>query len=311
MKAARVTSWGSPPKSISVPDLPPPSPSQLQLKVLAAAVPRVVQLRAAGKHPSAADASLPFDPSIDGVGLDVATGDQYFISVLAAPLFAERANVDRSQLVKLNPGADAVAVATLANPVTSSWMALRCRAIGGYQGRTVLILGATSASGRCAVVVARMLGAARVIGVSRSVDTLATVEGLDERVVLQEPVVLPASIGPVHILLDYVGGSAAVGLMQVVEVEPGQNLQYISIGLLSGEEDLLLPVRLINTKPIRIMASGVGSLSNDDFKGEAPGLVDALTKIKPPLDIFAVSLADVESAWESEEAKRKRLVLVP
>lgn len=76
MKAARVTSWGSSPEYISVPDLPEPSPTQLQLKVVAAGLSRVVPARAAGHHPTAMGADLPFDPSVDGVGVDEATGEQ-------------------------------------------------------------------------------------------------------------------------------------------------------------------------------------------------------------------------------------------
>jgi NADPH:quinone reductase-like Zn-dependent oxidoreductase len=314
MKVAQVTSWGSPPEYMSGPDLPPPSSTQLQLKVVAVGVPRVVQIRAACKHPSAFDAALPFDPSIDGVGLDEATGDLYFINPLAAPLFAERANVDSSQLMKLEPGADPVTVAALANPVSSSWMALRCRAVGGCQGRTVVIVGATSASGRAAAIVARSLGAARVVGLSRSEDTLAAVEGLDDRVLLRDPFVLPQSVGPVHIVLDYVGGPAAVGLLQTAEAEPGENLQYIQVGGLAGQEThmlQLLPPHLINLKPICIMGSGMGSFSKQDLKKEMPGLVSTITKMKRPFEIFTAPLTDVQSVWESENAAKKRLVLVP
>ncbi|PGH18129.1 hypothetical protein AJ79_00757 [Helicocarpus griseus UAMH5409] len=314
MKAARVSSWGSPPEYMSVPDLPPPSPTELQLKVLAVGVPRVVQARAAQKHSSASNAQLPFDPSIDGVGLDEASGELYFINPLAAPLFAERANVDRSQLMKLEPGTDPITVAALANPVSSSWMALRCRALGGCKGRTVLIVGATSVSGRAAAIVARMLGAKRVIGVSRNENTLAAVEGLDDRVLLQDGPTLSKSVGPVHILLDYVGGAAAVDLLRTAEVQPGENLQYISVGSLSGQKNSmlrLLPEGLIDMRPICIMGSGMGSFSKQDLLREMPELVRAIMKMKSPFDIRTASLAEVRSVWDSDEVKSKRLVVVP
>ncbi|PYI11079.1 NAD(P)-binding protein [Aspergillus sclerotiicarbonarius CBS 121057] len=315
MKGARVTSWGAPPEYMTVPDLPAPLPNQLQLKVLAVGVPRAVRGRAECKHPSAFGAPLPFDPSADGVGVDEATGDRYFINTLAAPLFAERANVDRSQLVKLNAAADPVTVAALANPTASSWMALRCRATGGCQGRTVVIVGATSASGRAGIAVARALGAARTVGVARDPDTLAKVEGLDDRVLLpahpDEPLVLPPSIGPVHIVLDWVGGPAAVQLLQSAQTEPGENLQYIQVGGLAGHDTLVIPSRLINIKPICIMASGVGSLSGEDLKREMPGLVNTITTMRRPFEVFAAPMADVQSVWNSEEAQSKRLVLIP
>lgn len=311
MKVARVTAWGSPPEYISAPDLPPPSPTQLQLRVVAVGVPRAVRGRASGQHPSAKGAALPFDPSIDGVGRDDATGELYFINSLAAPLFAERANVERSQLMKLPAGADPVAIAGLSNPTGSSYMALRCRAIGGCAGRTVAILGATSASGRIAAMVARQLGATRVIGLARNEATLAAVEGLDVRVCLQDPLIIPNDLGPVHIVIDYVGGPAAVQLLQALQPPPGENLQYIVVGGLAGYEQMDLPMRLINVKPIILMGSGKGSLSQADFDREMPGLVNTLAKMGRTLDVLPVPMADIQSVWDSEGVQTKRMVIVP
>ncbi|KAH6892953.1 hypothetical protein B0T10DRAFT_527520 [Thelonectria olida] len=311
MKAARVTSWGSPPEYMDLPDLPTPSDNQLQLKVLAAGVPRVVQARAAGKHPSAFNAPLPYDPSIDGVGIDEATGQKYFINSLSAPLFVERVNVDRNQLIKLDASSDPVSIAALTNPTMGGWLALQCRAVGGCRGRTVVILGATSASGRAAAFVARELGATRVVGISRNEETLATVEGLDERVVLRSPLTLPSGVGPVHIVLDYVGGPVAVELMRAADIEPGENLQYIQVGGLAGEENMTLPMRLLNIKPIRVMASGIGSVSKQELKREIPGLVEVISRMKRPFDVAAFPMAEVQKFWDSEETQGKRLVLVP
>ncbi|KAM0414604.1 hypothetical protein ACHAPT_013554 [Fusarium lateritium] len=311
MKAALVTSWGNPPEYIDVPNLPPPSSNELQVKVLAAGVPRVVQGRASGKHPSAFNSPLPYDPSIDDVGLDEATGNMYFISSLAAPVFCERVNVDKAQLIKLDAGVDPVTIAALANPTMSSWLALKCRAIGGCQGRTVAIIGATSASGRAAAFVARELGAAHVVGISRTGETLAAVEGLDERIVMQAPLIIPPSVGPIDIVLDYVGGSAGVKVMKAAEIKRGENLQYIQIGGLGGEQNMVLPGRLLNVKPIRVMASGIGSVSKQELKKEIPGLVDCICRMKRPFEIYAFPMAEVQNIWDSEEAMTKRLVLVP
>jgi len=312
MKVARVTSWGSAPVYSDAPDLPAPSPSQVQVKVVAVAVPNVVRGRALGRHPTSRGAPLPYDPTVDGVVQDEATGDLYYVTPMSSALFAERANVERQTLVKLAPGADAVSVATLVNPVGSSWMALRCRAApGSYEGATVLVLGATSTSGRAAIAVARALGAGRGIGMSRNEATLAAVPDLDERVVLQEPFALPATLGPVDIILDFVGGKAAAGALQAAEVAPGKDLQYIHVGDLAGDENFTVSGRLLNSKPVRITGSGMGAWGKMEIKKEIGGLLGAVVKMPRPENVAVHKLADIESVWDSEEAKTKRLVLVP
>jgi hypothetical protein len=126
-----------------------------------------------------------------------------------------------------------------------------------------------------------------------------------------DSLVLPDRIGPVHIVLDWVGGPVAVQVMQQAQIEPGENLQYIQTDGLAGQENIIVPARLINIKPIRIMASGVGSFSKDDMKREMPDLVRALTEMKNPLEVLTAPMKDVTEAWNSEEAQKKRLVLVP
>ena len=138
------------------------------------------------------------------------------------------------------------------------------------------------------------------------------VEGLDERVVLKDPLELSKALGPVHIVLDFVGGPAAIQLLQSAEADPVANLQYIQTGGLAGCDFLNIPARLINIKPIRIMASGVGSLSKDEITKEMPGFVSAMVKIKTaPFEVLAAPLSDVHAVWQSEDSEKKRLVLLP
>ncbi|RAQ53476.1 hypothetical protein AFGD_001880 [Aspergillus flavus] len=301
MKAALVTSWGKPPQYISIPDLPPPAPTQLQLIVLATSVTRVVRSRAAGAHSTAFKAPLPYDPSVDGVAIDEITGDMYFITQLAAPLFAERTNVDLRHVIRLDEGTDPVKVAALANPVSCSWMTLRCRVIGGCQGRTVLIIGATTASGRCAAIVARSLGATRI-------------SGLDDRVVLREPFALPPSVGPVHIILDYIGsGPAASGILQTARSAYGENLQYVQVGNIANRPHMfsVMPTYLINHRPLCILGTGVECFTVEDWKKELPEIMKMISHMHIPFPIFTAPLSQVASAWESEDTLAKRLVLMP
>lgn len=108
----------------------------------------------------------------------------------------------------LDRSADSVAVAALVNYLSSSWVALTsCAAIGGCGRRNVLVLGATGVSGWIAVTVAHSLGAARVVGMVRNYEKLANVKGLNEHVLLKYPLELPQSVGPLHVVLDYIKGS--------------------------------------------------------------------------------------------------------
>ncbi|KAI1140792.1 NAD(P)-binding protein [Hypoxylon sp. FL0543] len=310
MNVALVTAWGTAPKYITgAPALPAPSPSQVQLKLLAVGVPRAAKGRALGKHVSV-KSGLPFDPSVDGVGLDESTGKKYYIAPTAAPLFAERANVERHLITELPSGADPVTVAALANPVSSSWMALSIRVTGGIKGRNLFIVGATSESGRNAARVARHLGAVKITGAARNQETLNKVEGLDERVLLTDKLEVPKTVGPIDVVLDYVGGPTNVAVMNAVEIQDGRGVQYVSVGGLAGHENLVIPASLLNARDIRILGSGMGAMTLEEITKQIPGLVDFLSKIKRPANIVTAPLADIETAWDST-AEKERLVLIP
>ncbi|KAL4990754.1 hypothetical protein BDW68DRAFT_194042 [Aspergillus falconensis] len=335
MHAALVPSWSSPsPVYTQIPDPPPPSTGQLQLKILAVGIPRVVRLRAQGIHPTAKTANLPYDPSIDAVGIDEQTGVAYYILPLSGACLAERVNVGRGNLVPLQPGTpesasqtpDPVAIAGLVNPVSSSWMALRTRVNGEVTGKTVLVLGATSKSGQAAALVARYLGAKKVIGVARREEGLRCVEGLDRWVASGDMLlgaaggrfVLPDWVGPVHIVLDYVGGSVAAGVLGSAEIEDGEELQYVQVGNLAlemgtGEKHMFetLPGHLISRRPICIRGSGMGSFSRADLIREMPGLMAFLGGMKAPFGIASAPMSEVASVWRDEDTKGSRLVIVP
>ncbi|KAL6231522.1 hypothetical protein BDW75DRAFT_233532 [Aspergillus navahoensis] len=335
MHAALVPSWSSPsPVYTQIPDADPPPPGQLQLKILAVGIPRVVRLRAQGIHPTAKTANLPYDPSIDGVGIDEQTGVSYYILPLSATCLAERVNVDQGNLVPLQPGAsasgaqspDPVAIAGLVNPVSSSWMALKTRVNGDITGKTVLVLGATSKSGRAAVLVARFLGAKKVVGVARTEEGLRGVEGLDGWVTPRDMLpgaaggrfALPDWVGPVHIVLDYVGGSVAAGVLESAKVKDGEELQYVQVGNLAlemgtGEKHMFetLPGHLISRRPICIRGSGLGSFSRGDLIREMPGLMAFLAGMKAPFGIASAPMSEVASVWKDEDTKGSRLVIVP
>ncbi|EGS20264.1 uncharacterized protein CTHT_0040030 [Thermochaetoides thermophila DSM 1495] len=313
MKTASITAWGQPPVfNATSPGLPAPTESQIRAHVLATSIPPVVRGRALGLHPSSKGATLPYDPSLDGVVLDQNTGDTYYVTPLAAKLWAEEVNVEKQAAVKLPRGVDPVAVAAWTNPVGSSWMALKCRALpNSVQGARVLVMGVTSLSGRAAVHVAKDLGASSIIGASRKQETLDQVTGLDGRVLLTDPFVLPKEVGPIDIILDFVGGRAAIGALSTAQIEAGKELQYIHVGDLAGEEEIMLPSKLLNARPIRITGSGMGAWGKGEVKREIGGLLECVSRMERPEEVVTVGLEELPAVWDSEEVKGKRLVLTP
>lgn len=309
MHIAQVHAWGQPPVYVETPDLPLPSPTQLRLKILATAVHRLVQARAAGKHYSAH--TLPLDPSTDAVGRDESAGDTYYIGSFAAAAFAEYANVEKSHLARLPDGADPITVAVLLNPVSSSWMALRERVSPPPPGFSVLILGVTGTSGSTAIEVVRAMGAGRVVGMARNAKAMDALPGLDEKIVLKEPAAETdfLAVGHVDVVLDYVYGEVTGDLLAALK--PERETQYVNIGSLGGAETFALPAQVLRSKMIRITGAGPGSWSIPAMERELPGMLDLAAKLERPKDAITCSLKDIEKVWDSEDAKKKRLVLIP
>lgn len=296
--------------SASPPEPPEPTnPEQVRLRIQAVGLHPVVRARGAGVHPTALGASLPFDPSVDGVGLYEPSSELFYITALAAPLLAEYATINVQDLVPLGGKADVdpVVIAALVNPVSSSWMALHHRISRSVAGLVILILGITSTSGRAAAQVARFLGAARIIGVSR---TLAQIDEVDEHILLpvDKPLDLSRGIGHVHVVLDYIGGRVAADALQSAVVPPGGDIEYVHIGDLGGQDDLPLFGRLLNTKAIRVMGSGMGSWSKADLQSEIHGIVSFTARMERPQNVVTCKLDDIESAWNTQKPGTRTVV---
>ncbi|KAH7020910.1 uncharacterized protein B0I36DRAFT_252023 [Microdochium trichocladiopsis] len=294
MNRAQVTSWAEGPRYSHVESLPAPASDELQLRVLAAGLHHVVRSRATGQHYSSN--VLPHIPGVDCVARDEATGNLYYCLKFAPDFgtFAEYINIPKSNAIPIPAGVDPVGFAASANPAMSSWMALSQRTSDLPKDYSVLIIGATSASGRMAVNVARALGAAKVIGLARNADALAKVEGLDERVV-QAPNIKDTDLSQLDydVILDYVYGDVALHVLG--SVRPGKPVQYVQIGGLA-QTDIALPSAILRSRNITLRGAGPGAWS---FKGasiELPKMAQALAGWKM-LDAQAFPLKDIEQVW--------------
>ncbi|KAI0690342.1 hypothetical protein C8T65DRAFT_587997 [Cerioporus squamosus] len=271
IKAAQVSSWGSPPvyTAVAAPPTPLPESDVVQIRVLAAGAHQLVRSRAAGKHYTSGP--LPHIVGVDGVGSTVAEGKLvYFITLrTGGGSFAEVVNVPKSYYVfDLPEGVQPEAVAATVNPAMSSWMALKTRVDMAQlpkSGWTALIVGATSASGIIAAVMARKHGATKVIGVARNAAKLAAVPHVDMQVVIADPVASTdfSQLGEVDVVLDYLYGPLATHLLSTL---PRQRrpLQYVHIGGVTAPE-IVLPGAALRSKNLTIRGAGPVTLTSISF----------------------------------------------
>ncbi|KAI8961336.1 hypothetical protein F5Y11DRAFT_230784 [Daldinia sp. FL1419] len=309
MHSAQVQSWSERPRYVPVDDLPAPSDGQVQLRVLAAGVHQVVRSRASGAHYSARE--LPHTVGIDCVGKDESTGKLYYIFTMDGGTFMERINVDKSSIYPLPDHVDPASFAANLNPAMSSWMAITQRTTSLPKDFTAVVIGATSASGRLAVHSAKALGAAKVIGIARNGATLADVDGLDDYIVLQDPVA-NTDFSKAHnadVILDYVYGDTMVHLLTSLS-RVKRPVQYVQIGVLS-QHTPEIPSRLLRSFDLTIRGAGAGSWSISALMKELHILVPTVAswKLTPA---WSIRLKDIEETWDDASLKAKgRIVYVP
>lgn len=307
MHAAQITQWGEAPQYIEVetPELPSSDSNLIQIKVQAAGLHQVVRARAQGTHYSAK--ILPHTPGVDGVGTTT-SGKQVYFSTFALPTgsFTEVINMPKDDVAILPKGVDAVEVAAAMNPMLSSWMALRRRTTNLPANFSVLIVGATSASGTIAIDVARHLGASRVIGVARNLSALKGL-GLDETIQMKDPVEQTdfSKVGHVDVILDYVYGPVTAHLLGSLKTTAP--VQFVQIGTL-GTPTMELTATILRSMNITMRGAGPGAWNMGDLRAELPAMAMATNSLRP-LGVKVAKLSDVEKVWG--EKTKERLVFVP
>jgi NADPH:quinone reductase-like Zn-dependent oxidoreductase len=317
MKAAIVERAGQPPVYGDFTD-PTPSAGLAVVRVSAAAISHVTKSRASGAHYSA-DGELPLIPGVDGVGVDEHGRRVWFI-LPEAPFgaMAERCLVDARRCIVLPDELGDVEAAALAIPGMSSWAALVERA-QLRAGETVLVNGATGASGRLAIQVAKHLGAKRVVATGRNAamfDELralgadATIALTPDRDALETAFKREFRAG-VDIVLDYVWGPSAETLI-VAAARAGADavpIRIVQIGAASGA-DITLPGAALRSSALQLMGSGVGSIPQPRILAAVRGVLEAAPRAGFKVATRTLPLAEVATAWEAGDAT-SRIVLLP
>lgn len=312
MHASVVTRFDTAPTWAEFPE-PTPSPEEVVVEVVAAGLHPRVRSQAAGAHYTS-EGALPLVPGVDGVGRFPDGTLRYFaVQSDTRGSMAERVAVDPRASVVLPDGADPVAVAAGANPVMSSWVALR-RRIALPDGARVLVLGATGASGRAAVQVAKHLGASHVVASGRNAGRLATLTsvGADVVVPLDDVDRLATAASDVDVVIDYVWGEPTALTMAAIVTarrSRGDRLDWIAIGSTAGQE-APIPSAALRASGLTIVGSGQGSVGAGAFVAELPGIVAAIADGTIAVDATAVPMRDVADAWAGHtETGAGRVVL--
>ena len=316
MHAAVVTAFDKPPAYREIPTPTPQTPDEILVDVIAAGLHPRVRSQADGSH-YASTHKLPLVPGIDGVGRGADGKLRYFVlpdTTMGA--MAEQTVVDQRRSIALPDDADPVLVAAAANPVMSSWVALR-RRVEFKPGQTVLVLGATGSSGRMAVQVAKRLGADRVIAAGRDAERLAALTELGADDIVQLDAATAASdlaraAADVDVVIDYLWGPPTVDAMVAIvsnRCDAGKPLTWIEIGSVAGGT-AAIPSAALRAARLEIVGSGQGSVPTRDILTELPSLVAEITSGAFDIDARAVPLADVEAAW-SDTGATQRIVITP
>ena len=304
MKAAIVRAAGELPVYGDF-EAPVVSSGEKHIAVTAAALSPLVRARASGTHYSSSG-GFPFIAGVDGVGR-LEDGSRVYFLLPRAPYgaMAEQTVAPETLCLPLPDGLDDTTAAAIANPGMSSMAALLERA-QFKAGETVLVNGATGASGRLAVQIARHLGAGKIIATGRNADTLASLErlGADATIRLTDA---PDDLGAkfeeafsqrVDVVLDYLWGDSAERLLKAgARAAPtSAPVRFVQIGT-AGGLDITLPGALLRSSTLELMGSGIGSVSLDRLLASIAHVFEAAATAGLELATSPTPLSELEQAW--------------
>jgi NADPH2:quinone reductase len=292
--------------------------------VHAASLKPVDKQLAGGSH-YASRRELPCVCGSDGVGhLD--DGRRVFFGGPRPPhgAMAQRTVVPRAFTFPVPENVSDETAAALPNPGISAWLALSNRAKLA-PGENVLILGATGVTGKLAVRIAKLLGAARVVAAGRNQEVLNSLHdlGADATISLALPADELADAflreagqsgrqAGFQVVIDYVWGGPAEAFLAAITRREFAAIQsetrFVQVGE-SAAPAITLPAAVLRSTAITIM--GTAGIPPRDV------LVDAFQQVMAHsekghlhIDTERVPLADIENAWQRDEPGR-RLVIIP
>jgi NADPH:quinone reductase-like Zn-dependent oxidoreductase len=313
MKAVVVNSFSAPP---SLDDFrePEAGAGETVVTVRAAALTPIVRALASGRH-YAGGKTTGFVPGVDGVGIDAAGRRVYFLFP-KAPFgsMAEKSLAASHMTVPVPDDLSDERAAALVPGGLASWTALSRRA-RLQQGETVMVVGATGASGSMALQTARHFGAGKVIAVGRDKTRLDRLDA-DVKVALDDgaDAALRAQFDQgVDVVLDFVWGEPASRVLRAATRDRGSRageprLRYVQLGTIAGDE---IPLRgdMFRSTGLELIGSGIGSVSVQELVAGAGELLRAAAAAGFHAPFKSLPLEAMADAWSGDPDVRN--VLMP
>jgi len=287
--------------------------------VHAAALKPVDKQLASGSHYASRD-ELPCVCGSDGVGhLD--DGQRVFFGGPRSPhgAMAQRTIVPRAFTFPVPDNVNDETAAALPNPGVSAWLSLAYRA-KLVRGENVLILGATGVTGKLAVKIAKLLGAARVVAAGRNQQALNALHdlGADATISLALPAselsdafLREAGQSGFLVVIDYVlGGPAESFLSSITRREFAviqSETRFVQVGE-SAAPAITLPAAVLRSTALTIL--GTAGIPVRDALVEAfHQVMTYAAKGELHIDTVRVPLADIENAWQRDQPGQRLVVI--
>ncbi len=318
MKAAVIHAFGEAPRFEEFAE-PTLNEGDVLVTVHAAGLHPIVRALAGGRH-YGSTAVLPMIPGIDGVG-SLEDGTRVYFGMTRPPYgtMAEWAAVPRSMCLPLPGGLDDTTAAALFNPGISSWLSLTWRAQLA-KGETVLILGATGASGQLAIQIARLFGAGKVIALGRNPQILSTLQGLGADAVLSleqsdeelvRAIVRAAGDTGVHVIIDYIWGHPTEVVIDAITrkglTHAAPRVRLVEVGSMGGPT-ITLPASVLRSSGLEIYGSGAGTVPVERIMEAMPQFIAQAVSGNLHIATEEIALADVADAWERPTRGNRRIV---
>ncbi len=319
MHAAVLHTLGKVPRYEEFPE-PVAGDGEVIVHVHAASLKPIDKQLASGLH-YASSRELPLVCGSDGLG-HLSDGQRVFFAGPRPPYGAmsQRTVVPRALTFPVPENVTDETAAALPNTGVSAWLSLTYRA-KLMAGENALILGATGVTGKLAIKMAKLLGAARVVAAGRNQTILSTLHmhGADATIRLDMPAqelndafAREASQSGFQVVIDYVWGRPTEAFLAVITRKGFAHIKsetrFVQVGESAGPT-ISLPAAVLRSTALTIL--GTAGIPPRNI------LVDAWQEVislaasgKVHVDTERVALANIENAWERDQ-QGFRFVIMP